>query len=156
VPAFALITQNVDGLHQRAGSQHVIELHGSLARAKCLGHQHVLDWPQTSQEVPPRCSLCRSRLRPDVVWFGEALSQDAWRQAKQAAMQCDVFFSLGTSGVVEPAAGLLHVAERAGATIIVNNLEVEPLASRRRYHLNGRAGELLPQLIQAAWPDVSP
>ncbi|MBO0784339.1 MAG: NAD-dependent deacylase [Ktedonobacteraceae bacterium] len=157
VPTFVLITQNIDGLHQRAGSLRVIELHGSLGRVKCLGYQHVFEgWPATGEDVPPRCPQCRSRLRPDVVWFGESLPQEAWSQAKQAAKRCDVFFSIGTSGMVEPAAGLLQTAERAGATIIVNNLEVEPLTSPHRYQLNEQAGELLPWLVQAVWPDSSP
>jgi NAD-dependent deacetylase len=157
IPTITLITQNIDGLHQRAGSQRVIELHGSLGRVKCLGYQHVFDgWPATGEEVPPRCPQCRSRLRPDVVWFGESLPQEAWSQAKQAARRCDVFFSIGTSGIVEPAAELLRTAEQAGATIIVNNLEVEPLTSQNRYQINGRAGELLPLLVQMVWPDSSP
>lgn len=154
-PAFLLVTQNIDGLHQRAGNQQVVELHGNLARVKCLGHQHIIDsWPEENgEEVPPRCPHCRSRLRPDVVWFGEMLPQAAWSQARQAARQCDVFFSIGTSGTVEPAASLLQTAERAGATIVINNLEVEPSTSQHRYHLQGQAGKLLPLLVQATWPD---
>jgi NAD-dependent deacetylase len=153
VPAFDLITQNIDGLHQRAGSQRVIEVHGSLARVKCLGHQHKLDyWPETDEEVPPLCPTCRSKLRPDVVWFGELLPVDAWSRALQAARTCDVFFSIGTSGIVEPVASLVRLAEQQGATIVVNNLEVEISSTPQHYYLNGEAGTILPLIIQATWP----
>lgn len=155
VPAFHLITQNIDGLHQRAGNQQVIELHGSLARVKCLGHQHVLDsWPEAGAEIPPRCPRCQSKLRPDVVWFGELLPEEAWSRARQAVHTCDLFFSIGTSGVVEPAASLVQEAERCRAAVVINNLEVEPLFTEQRSHLNGPAGTLLPLMVQTAWPDL--
>lgn len=156
VPAFDLITQNIDGLHQRAGSQRVIEIHGSLARVKCLGHQHPLDrWPETEQEVPPRCPTCQSKLRPDVVWFGELLPEEAWSRARRAISACDFFFSIGTSGVVEPVASLARLAERQGATIVLNNLEVEISSTSQCYSLNGPAGTILPLIMQATWPDGS-
>lgn len=155
VPTFDLITQNIDGLHQRAGSQRVIEVHGSLARVKCLAHQHTLDyWLETDLDVPPRCPTCQSKLRPDVVWFGELLPEEAWGQALRAASTCDVFFSIGTSGVVEPVASLLRLAERRGATIVINNLEVEISSTPRRFCLNGEAGTILPLIMQATWPDT--
>lgn len=155
VPAFDLITQNIDGLHQRAGNQRVIEVHGSLARVKCLAHQHILNhWPDIEQEVPPLCPTCQSKLRPDVVWFGELLPEDAWSQALQAASTCDVFISIGTSGVVEPVASLLRVAEKQGATIVINNLEVDISATRQCFCLNGEAGTILPLIMQATWPDT--
>lgn len=155
VPTFDLITQNIDGLHQRAGSQRVIEVHGSLAYVKCLGHQHMLDfWPEIDQDVPPLCPTCQSKLRPDVVWFGELLPEDAWGRALRAASTCDVFFSIGTSGVVEPVASLMHVAEQQGATIVMNNLEVEISSTSKRFCLNGEAGTILPLIMQATWPDT--
>lgn len=156
VPAFDLITQNIDGLHQRAGSQNVIEVHGSLARVKCLGHQHMLDhWPEAGEEVPPRCPTCRSKLRPDVVWFGELLPEGAWSRAMRAVKACDVFLSVGTSGIVEPVASLVQKAEEQGATIIINNLEVPISATPQHYYLNGEAGTILPLLLQATWPERS-
>lgn len=154
-PAFDLITQNIDGLHQRAGSQRVIEVHGSLVRVKCLAHQHPLDyWPEIEGDVPPLCPTCQSKLRPDVVWFGELLSEKVWSRALRAAGTCDVFFSIGTSGVVEPVASLVRVAEKQGATIIINNLEVDTSATQQCFCLNGEAGTILPLIIQATWPDA--
>ena len=153
VPAFDLITQNIDGLHQRAGTRRVIEVHGSLTRVKCLAHAHTLDsWPETDGDVPPLCPTCQSQLRPDVVWFGELLPEDAWSPALHAASTCDVFFSIGTSGVVEPVASLVRLAERQGATIIINNLEVDISSTNQCYYLNGAAGTILPLIMQATWP----
>ena len=155
VPAFDLITQNIDGLHQRASSQRVVEIHGSLARVQCLDHQHILDhWPEASQDVPPLCPTCRGPLRPAVVWFGELLPEEAWSRALRAASACDVFFSIGTSGIVEPAASLSRRAEQQGATIIVNNLEVAIASNEQHFALNGEAGTILPLILQAAWPDA--
>ncbi len=152
VPRFDLITQNVDGLHQRAGSQNVTELHGNNARVKCFEHGHIHEtWPQ-SDEIPPRCSECGSLLRPDVVWFGEALPEAAFEHAVEAAALCDLFFAIGTSGIVEPAASLTRVARKAGAVVAIINLDVEPLEEPDLYQIQGPAGIVLPQLIQAAWP----
>lgn len=156
VPAFDLITQNIDGLHQRAGSQRVIEIHGSLARVKCFDHQHMLEYwpePEPGAEVPPRCPRCQSKLRPDVVWFGEMLDEEVWLRAIQAMSTCDLFFSIGTSGVVEPAASLVKKAERLRAAVVINNLEVKTLSTHRRYQLNGSAGVLFPLIVEAAWPE---
>jgi NAD-dependent deacetylase len=155
VPVFDLITQNIDGLHQRAGSQRVIEIHGSLTRVKCFAHQHPLDyWPDSDGEIPPLCPRCQSKLRPDVVWFGETLPEDAWSRAISAVSACDVFFSIGTSGTVEPAASLVRLAERHGATVVVNNLEVELALHGQHYYLNGQAGIILPLVVQATWPSA--
>src|SRR5436309_6556589 len=152
VPTFTLITQNVDGLHQRAGSKNVIELHGNIARTKCFDEDVIVeDWP-TTDEVPPRCPRCRGLLRPDVVWFGEVLPRQAFTKAVQAATQCDLFFSIGTSGTVEPAASLLEVAQRSGAATAILNLDVTPFASTGHYRVNGQAGTILPVLLNQAWP----
>lgn len=153
IPVFNLITQNVDGLHQRAGSQRVIEVHGSLARVKCVAQQHMFaSWPETDEQGPPRCPTCQSHLRPDVVWFGELLPEETWSRALQASGTCDLFLSIGTSGNVEPAASLARLAEKRGATIVVNNLEVDISATRQCYYLNGPAGTIVPLIVQAAWP----
>ena len=149
VPRFTLITQNVDGLHQRAGSRDVIELHGSIHRVKCFEEGTVVpDW-QDSADVPPHCPRCGGLLRPDVVWFGENLPPDALEAAVRAAGTCDLFLSIGTSGVVEPAASLARLAAQTGATVAVINLDVSDEATPQRFHVNGRAGDVLPALLDA-------
>ena len=151
VPTLTLITQNVDGLHQRAGSSQVIELHGSLARARCFAEDSVVDvWEETG-DVPPCCPRCRGPLRPDVVWFGEALPQQALEAAWAAARACDLFLAVGTSGIVEPAASLPY--EAVGAVVVEINPEDTPLTANVPYALRGPAGAVLPALVQAAWPD---
>jgi NAD-dependent deacetylase len=124
-PALSVITQNVDGLHQRAGSENVIELHGNILRTKCLAECGVLiDDPQSlPQDGPPRCPRCGDRLRPDVVWFGEMLDPGTLARAGAAAGRCDLMLVVGTSGLVYPAAGLPSVARRSGARIVIVNPE---------------------------------
>ena len=154
VPQLTIVTQNVDGLHQRAGSIRVIELHGNLTRFKCFeDHQLVTDWSPSS-DIPPRCPRCGGLVPPDVVWFGERLPEQALHDALVATKQCDLFFSIGTSGVVEPAASLPYRALDSGATVVVNNLEVANRATPPLYSLNGRAGCVLPELVGRAWPEA--
>jgi NAD-dependent deacetylase len=154
VPQVTIVTQNVDGLHQCAGSTRVIELHGNLTRFKCFEeNEPVVEWPAT-EEVPPRCPRCGGLLRPDVVWFGERLPEQALYDALAATRQCDLFFSIGTSGTVEPAASLPYRALDRGATILVSNLEVPNRATPPLYYLNGKAGTVLPELVWRAWPDA--
>jgi NAD-dependent deacetylase len=153
VPEFVLITQNVDGLHQRAGSSRPIELHGNITRARCSREDTVVErWDETA-DSPPRCRACGAFLRPDVVWFGELLPLEALRAAEVAARHCDVFLSVGTSNLVEPAASLPWAAAAAGAEVAVLNVSMD---GQRRgpgiEHLVGPAGELLPGLVQATWP----
>lgn len=156
VPRFTLITQNIDSLHQRAGSQLVYELHGNVSRAKCARDgRSVTDWQDTG-EVPPRCPHCGGLLRQDVVLFGELLPEDTWMMASVAAQQCDVFLAIGTSGVVEPAASLARYALHLGATVVIMNLDVRDEAAPPLYKLHGRAGEVLPALVQATWGDNAP
>lgn len=151
VPQFTLVTQNVDGLHERAGSTNVIELHGNITSIKCSRDgEIVMTWPETDA-VPPRCPRCGALLRPDVVWFGEMLSATHLEAAVAAARSCDLFLSIGTSGVVEPAASLPRIAQR-NATVVYINLDVTPSAAAGKYAINGKAGEILPALVQAAWP----
>lgn len=153
VPKFTLITQNVDSLHQRAGSKELIELHGNLSRTKCFEENVVVEsWPDTG-EIPPRCPTCGGLLRPDVVWFGETLPVEALYAASQAARQCDFFFSIGTSGTVEPAASLPRLARENGATVITINLEVAAQASYKHYNFKAPAGKLLPALVRTVWPE---
>jgi NAD-dependent deacetylase len=153
VPAFTLITQNVDGLHQQAGSRQVVELHGNIHRTKCFADGRVVDaWPATDR-IPPPCPHCGALLRPDVVWFGENLPLEALQTAVSAAESCDLFLSVGTSALVHPAASLPLLARRHGATVAEINLEPTPLTAEVDVAWHGPAGRLLPALIQAAWPE---
>jgi NAD-dependent deacetylase len=151
IPRFTLITQNVDGLHRRAGSKNVIELHGNIVRTKCFQENVIVDtWAET-EEVPPRCPRCRGLLRPDVVWFGEMLPEQALNDALEAAKTCDVFLSIGTSGLVEPAASLPFIAQSSGATVAIINPDVTAQALSTYYRINGPAGKVLPKLVYATW-----
>ncbi len=147
-----LITQNVDGLHQLAGSRTVVELHGNIARTKCSReHRVVADWPQTDA-VPPPCPHCGAHLRPDVVWFNESLPEQALHDAIQAARTCELFFSVGTSALVQPAASLIYEAMRQGATTVEINPVETPQSGQVDFALSGPSGQILPALLAAAWP----
>lgn len=149
-PNFTLITQNVDGLHQKAGSKNVLELHGNLHRYKCFENHHVaqpFDWK--AAELPPSCDACNSILRPDVVWFGEGLPPRVLDQAIRAVENCEVFFSIGTSSVVYPAADLAFQAVRKGAVTVEVNPSSTPASEVFNYCLRGGAGTVLPQLLKA-------
>lgn len=145
--SFCLITQNVDGLHHAAGSRRIHELHGNIRRVKCFDRGHEAEVPPNGGETPPRCPLCGSMLRPDVVWFGEMLPQAELEHAVRESGECDVFLSVGTSGLVEPAASLPFTALEAGATVIEVNPDRTPLTSRASIVLAGTAGEVLPRLL---------
>ncbi len=149
VPRFTLITQNVDGLHQRAGSREMIELHGNITRTKCFDENTVVaDWPDTG-EVPPRCPRCGGMLRPDVVWFEEALPEGAMALALGRSGDCEVFLSVGTSTVVYPAASLPFHARSHGAKVVEVNPMATPLTREADYALTGPAGAILPELLAA-------
>lgn len=144
---WTLITQNVDGLHQRAGSAEVIELHGNILRTKCSSEDRVVEaWPETD-EVPPCCPHCGAFLRPDVVWFGEMLPVDALGLAAEKSGSCDVFVCIGTSGLVYPAAGLPSHAKAMGAFLIEINPDPTPLSDLADTCLRGKAGLVLPELL---------
>ncbi len=144
---FTLVTQNVDGLHRRAGSRDVIELHGNIARVKCSGGCGVVEEEQfAADEAPPSCPACGAPLRPDVVWFGETLPAAGLAAAEAAAGRCDVFFSIGTSALVFPAADLPLRALQAGATLIEINPDETPLSARAHHSLRAASGTILPQL----------
>lgn len=146
-PAFTLITQNVDGLHRRAGSGNVLEVHGDIWTVRCLscGHE-VRDERSPLPELPPRCN-CGGTLRPGVVWFGEALPPAVWQKAEQAASSADVFLVAGTSALVYPAAGLVSTAKQSGAKVIEVNLEETAYSSVVDASFRGRSGEILPALL---------
>jgi NAD-dependent deacetylase len=158
VPRFTLITQNVDGLHRRAGSRNVVELHGDLTRARCSRETSVTDrWEEPSDDgEPPRCEDCGAYLRPDVVWFGEQLPEQALNRAWAAVYDCNVFLAVGTSNLVEPAASLPWLAAAQGAVVGVVNTSMEGQRwGIGIHHLTGPAGQLLPELLREAWPEGS-
>ncbi|RZA27027.1 MAG: NAD-dependent deacylase [Proteobacteria bacterium] len=144
---FTLITQNVDGLHIKAGNKNVIEFHGNIKRMKCLGHNHKFAWVRKGEEIP-LCSVCNSMLRPDVVFFNEMIDPNNLQAANKAVRNCDVFFAIGTSGMVYPAAGYLEEAQILGAKTYVVNTEHHFPASKRdsTVFLRGKAGEILPKI----------
>ena len=153
-----VVTQNVDDLHERAGNQDVIHLHGSLMHPKCFAcHRYAeeqLAFPSIPAEgaliEPPRCRRCNGRLRPAMVWFGEDLPPGVWKTANRAARQCDVLLSIGTSGVVRPAADLPDIALASGAVVIhVNRIDVS-MNNPNEIMLIGRAETVLPHLIDLA------
>lgn len=145
--SYVLVTQNVDGLHVKAGSRRVLELHGNIGRVKCFAKHHLASHWDDDGEVP-KCRQCGSLLRPDVVWFGERLPPDAFEAAVAAVRVCQVFLSVGTSTLVEPAASLPFLALEAGAAVIEVNLQATPLTPSASVSLRGMAGVVLPQLLE--------
>ena len=151
IAEFTLITQNVDGLHRMAGSKNVLELHGNIQRVRCSECDHFAkDWDDDAETVP-QCKKCGGLLRPDVVWFGETLPLDQLTGAVEAARTCDVFLSIGTSGVVQPAASLAHAARNKGAVVVEINAEPTSLTSKADFFFQGKSGEILPELVKAVW-----
>jgi len=154
IPEFTLITQNVDGLHHMAGNQNLLELHGNIQRVRCTNCYTLAEaWDDDTESVP-RCAVCSGLLRPDVVWFGESLPRAQLEAAVEAARACEVFLSIGTSGVVQPAASLAHAARDCGALLVEINLDPTPLTSKANYFFQGKSGEILPELVKVVW-DVS-
>ncbi len=149
---FGIVTQNVDGLHQRAGSRAVIELHGSIVRTRCFGDcgvvfEHPADLPPGE---PPRCPGCGQWLRPGVVWFGEMLDRQVLQAAEAACTSADAVLVVGTSGLVHPAAGLPLTARRAGARVIIVNPQPTEIDSVAHVVVRGAAGAVLPALLAIA------
>jgi len=145
---FDLITQNVDGLHHKAGSRNVVELHGNIRRNKCIRCGKIYESLEGVIEgTPPKC-LCGGNLRPDVVWFGEMLPQEAIEYAFAVSSECDLFFSVGTSAVVHPAASLPVVAKRNGAYVVEVNISPTEITYLVDESLLGKAGEILPYLVK--------
>jgi NAD-dependent deacetylase len=143
---FAVITQNIDDLHRKAGSRNVIEMHGNIFRYKCFSLGHPVAELPAGSDVPPKCR-CGSLLRPDVVWFGEVLSERAIHEAYSALDSCDLMLVVGTSGIVYPVAGFPEIARRAGARIVEINPEETPITELSDLFLKGPAGEVLPRLV---------
>lgn len=162
-PDTTVITQNVDDLHERAGTRAAIHLHGSLFTPHCVtaaAHPATFPDPPDGEAAephegrrisPPRCASCQALVRPGVVWFGEALPEAALTTAAEAATTCDVLLTIGTSGVVYPAAEIPRIAASSGATVIQVNPQPTPLDQIAAINLRGTATQVLPTLVAAAW-----
>lgn len=150
LPQVVVVTQNIDGLHQAAGSTDVVELHGSIRRFKCLPGRHIgftrADFADQT-EIPPRCPRCGEMLRPDVVWFGELLSAEVLHRAYDLAGTCDAMLVVGTSGAVQPAASLPLIARHSGAVVIDVNPAPDEIADFADFFLQGPGGAVLPALV---------
>ena len=147
VPRFTLITQNVDGLHQRAGSDGVIEFHGNLFEDRCFVDGTLVVGDDSLHL--PTCPDCGGNLRPGVVWFGETIPEDALDESFAAAADCDVFLSIGTSSLVYPAAGLANLAKVSGAVVAEINPNPTPHAADFEFAIAGKAGVTLPELVES-------
>jgi len=149
-PHFLLITQNIDGLHQKAGSVKLVELHGNIWKVRCTREETVKEDRRVPlPQLPPLCENCGALLRPHVVWFGESLPPDALTQAMEAAEDCDLFLVIGTSGVVYPAAALPQIAQSHKARVLEINPEETPITPIATWYLGGEAGEVCQNLAQA-------
>jgi NAD-dependent deacetylase len=148
-PGTVLVTQNVDRLHELAGSPAPIHLHGSVFRNKCADCGIAMPDVPHDLETPPHCEACGGLCRPDVVWFGEGLPETPWQAAVEAATEAHVVFSIGTSATVHPAARIPLMAREAGAMVVQINPEPTPL-DRIALNLHGPAGVVLPALLEAA------
>ena len=144
---FWLITQNVDGLHRAAGSQNVIELHGTLGSARCQACSYRCPSAGLPDQPVPACPACGNRLRPAVVWFGESLPDEALARAEEAIGNCQVMLVVGTSGVVQPASSFARWARSRGARVVEVNLESTPISDVADVSLFGPAGVVLPRLV---------
>ena len=152
----SVITQNIDDLHERAGSLDVVHLHGSLAMPKCFAcHRPAIvapDQPAISDEgaliEPPRCQRCDGKMRPAVVWYGEDLPPQAWKAAVNLVKDCDLLISVGTSAIVMPAAGLPDLALESGASFISVNKADVAMGEEKEFMLLGAAAEVLPKLVE--------
>jgi len=161
LPRVTVVTQNVDDLHERAGSTGVVHLHGSLHAPRCVrcGAPYPLPEALPQQRLsesrlpPPRCGLCGGLVRPGVVWFGEMLPEQELSAAQKAALGSDFLLCVGTSGVVWPAAGIPGLARDAGATVVQVNADASDLDALCHFNLRGPAGKLLPALLAAAFPE---
>ncbi len=141
---FTLVTQNIDGLHAAAGSRDVIELHGNINRAYCTCCERRFDIRGAIPHTPENCDECFAPLRPDVVLFGEMLPIGAFEKAEKKARSCDLFFIVGTSALVYPAAGLAELAKYSGASLVEVNPEETPMSGFCDETIRGKAGEVLP------------
>lgn len=156
VPELVVVTQNVDDLHERAGSENVIHLHGSLQHARCFACARPYELAECASSglsggyvEPPRCTHCNGKIRPGVVWFGEELPQPELRTAFKSAQNADLLLSVGTSAMVYPAARIPEIAREHGAHVV--HINTEPVDTTDATTLTGQAGEWLPKLLRAAF-----
>jgi NAD-dependent deacetylase len=149
-PSFTLVTQNVDDLHERAGSRNVLHLHGSILLFRCneCSAGYGLRREERTAEMPPTCPVCGGMVRPNVVWFGEGLPAQTSNRAWLASERCEVMLVVGTSAVVYPAAQLPFVAKQRGAAVIDVNPEPTPISQIAGLFLQGRSGKVLPQVVE--------
>ena len=148
VPEFALVTQNIDNLHQRAGSKRVLELHGHLRSVRCADCDHRVSWADAP--ASPVCARCGGMLRPEVVMFEEMLPTDTYEEAARAARECDLLISVGTSNQVFPAAELPAMALRGGGHVVIVNPDMQGQPTHARViPLVGLGGEIIPALVAA-------
>lgn len=149
-----VVTQNIDNLHRRAGSRKVFELHGNIERNYCVVCKTFYNNELEFNDGIPKCT-CGGLIRPDVVWFGEFLPEDQFEGGEKAAMNADVFFIVGTSAVVYPAAGLVQTAKRNGALLVEINLTKTEISSLVDYSFTGKAGEILPAILESYKSSIS-
>jgi NAD-dependent deacetylase len=157
VEHLTVITQNVDDLHERAGSRRIIHLHGSLHSPRCFDCANPYTYPDGIPSEPPGgrrldppdCNKCGGSIRPGVVWFGEHLPYEEWDKAEKAATECDLFFAIGTSALVRPASQLPERAALHGAKIVQINPNPTPLDDQAHYNFNGAVGEVMPAMVNA-------
>ncbi|MEW6387933.1 MAG: NAD-dependent deacylase [Thermodesulfobacteriota bacterium] len=148
IPDFLLLTQNVDGLHRQAGSRRLLEIHGSIWEVRCTGCGITREDRRHPLPLPPQCPECGSLLRPNVVWFGEALDPEIIKTSQAALLQAQVMLVVGTSGVVQPAASFALLAKERGARLAEINPVPTPLTPYSDFLCPGKAGEVLPALLQ--------
>ncbi len=145
--SFLLITQNVDGLHRKAGSRKLVEIHGNIWRVRCTEEEKTFFLEENPLKViPPRCD-CGALLRPDVVWFGEQLPIDGLDNSIAHIQGCDLLMSIGTSGLVHPVASFPRMAKAGGAVVVEINVDETPNTVNADFSLKGKAGEILPALF---------
>lgn len=146
-PAFHVITQNIDGLHQKAGSYNILELHGNIWKLRCTEEETITEDHNTPLgEIPPHCPNCGALLRPHVVWFGESLDPSILQSAFALSSSCEVMFVVGTSAVVQPAASLPLSAADSGATVVEINPDPTPITPYADFSFRGKAGDILPRI----------
>jgi len=143
---FTLLTQNVDGLHSIAGSINLLEIHGNITKNRCLNCNDLTAPGQNKDEIP-KCTKCGSILKPDVILFGEPLNQNILRKAHESSSNCEVFFSIGTSSIVEPAASLPYLAKGNGAYIVEINTEKTALSGNADEVILKSSSEALTNLV---------
>ena len=148
VPHFTLITQNIDGLHRKAGSKNMLELHGNLWWVRCTGCEGLAEDLRVPLPEMPECGNCKALLRPHVVWFGEMLDPGVLDAAYGAISTCDLMIVVGTSGTVQPAASMGVQAKRVGAAVAEINLDPTPYSGIYHYSIAGKSGEVLPRLLE--------